>query len=118
QITTIMTVVSLLIMVLGIQGNNDVKAATQVAPPASINQIFPDADLAEGIRAELQKSSVTDVVTKEELESISQLSVYAKKIASIEGLEYLTNLKFLNLNGNQITDLSPLSNLTKLTEIY
>ncbi len=50
-----MTVVSLLIMVLGIQGNNDVKAATQVAPPASINQIFPDADLAEGIRAELQK---------------------------------------------------------------
>ncbi|ECP1910889.1 class 1 internalin InlF [Listeria monocytogenes] len=118
QIITIMTVVSLLIMVLGIQGNNDVKAATQVAPPASINQIFPDADLAEGIRAELQKSSVTDVVTKEELESITQLSVYAKKIASIEGLEYLTNLKFLNLNGNQITDLSPLSNLTKLTEIH
>ncbi|EAC9077636.1 LPXTG cell wall anchor domain-containing protein [Listeria monocytogenes] len=118
QIITIMTVVSLLIMVLGIQGNNDVKAATQVALPASINQIFPDADLAEGIRVELQKSSVTDVVTKEELESITQLSVYAKKIASIEGLEYLTNLKFLNLNGNQITDLSPLSNLTKLTEIY
>ncbi|UHP10556.1 InlB B-repeat-containing protein [Listeria marthii] len=118
QTITIMTILSLLFMVLGIQGNNNVEAATTVAPPAPINQIFPDADLAEGIRVELQKSSVTDVVTKEELESITNLTVVAKKIASIEGLEYLTNLEFLNLNGNQITDLSPLSNLTKLTEIY
>ncbi|WP_252346545.1 internalin N-terminal domain-containing protein, partial [Listeria monocytogenes] len=67
-----MTVLSLLFMVLGIQGNNEVKAAPQVALPAPINQIFPDADLAEGIRAVLQKASVTDVVTQEELESITQ----------------------------------------------
>ncbi|EHL6251265.1 InlB B-repeat-containing protein, partial [Listeria monocytogenes] len=104
--------------VLGIQGNNEVKAATLATPPAPINQIFPDADLAEGIRAVLQKASVTDVVTQEELESITKLVVAGEKVASIQGIEYLTNLEYLNLNGNQITDISPLSNLVKLTNLY
>ncbi|ENN8981868.1 InlB B-repeat-containing protein [Listeria monocytogenes] len=118
QLISIMTVLSLLFMVLGIQGNNEVKVATLATPPAPINQIFPDADLAEGIRAVLQKASVTDVVTQEELESITKLVVAGEKVASIQGIEYLTNLEYLNLNGNQITDISPLSNLVKLTNLY
>ncbi|HAC5020551.1 TPA: InlB B-repeat-containing protein [Listeria monocytogenes] len=118
QLISIMTVLSLLFMVLGIQGNNEVKAATLATPPAPINQIFPDADLAEGIRAVLQKASVTDVVTQEELESITKLVVAGEKVVSIQGIEYLTNLEYLNLNGNQITDISPLSNLVKLTNLY
>ncbi|MDD45533.1 LPXTG cell wall anchor domain-containing protein [Listeria monocytogenes] len=118
QLISIMTVLSLLFMVLGIQGNNEVKAATLATLPAPINQIFPDADLAEGIRAVLQKASVTDVVTQEELESITKLVVAGEKVASIQGIEYLTNLEYLNLNGNQITDISPLSNLVKLTNQY
>ncbi|EAD7177426.1 InlB B-repeat-containing protein [Listeria monocytogenes] len=118
QLISIMTVLSLLFMVLGIQGNNEVKAATLATPSAPINQIFPDADLAEGIRAVLQKASVTDVVTQEELESITKLVVAGEKVASIQGIEYLTNLEYLNLNGNQITDISPLSNLVKLTNLY
>ncbi|EAC6264340.1 LPXTG cell wall anchor domain-containing protein [Listeria monocytogenes] len=118
QLISIMTVLSLLFMVLGIQGNNEVKAATLATPPAPINQIFPDADLAEGIRAVLQKASVTDVATQEELESITKLVVAGEKVASIQGIEYLTNLEYLNLNGNQITDISPLSNLVKLTNLY
>ncbi|ECB9485182.1 TPA_asm: LPXTG cell wall anchor domain-containing protein [Listeria monocytogenes] len=118
QLISIMTVLSLLFMVLGIQGNNEVKAATLATPPAPINQIFPDADLAEGIRAVLQKASVTDVVTQEELESITKLVVAGEKVASIQRIEYLTNLEYLNLNGNQITDISPLSNLVKLTNLY
>ncbi|ECW0046741.1 LPXTG cell wall anchor domain-containing protein [Listeria monocytogenes] len=118
QLISIMTVLSLLFMVLGIQGNNEVKAATLATPPAPINQIFPDADLAEGIRAVLQKASVTDVVTQEELESITKLVVAGEKVDSIQGIEYLTNLEYLNLNGNQITDISPLSNLVKLTNLY
>ncbi|EGT8008462.1 LPXTG cell wall anchor domain-containing protein [Listeria monocytogenes] len=118
QLISIMTVLSLLFMVLSIQGNNEVKAATLATLPAPINQIFPDADLAEGIRAVLQKASVTDVVTQEELESITKLVVAGEKVASIQGIEYLTNLEYLNLNGNQITDISPLSNLVKLTNLY
>ncbi|EHC3001953.1 TPA: InlB B-repeat-containing protein [Listeria monocytogenes] len=118
QLISIMTVLSLLFMVLGIQGNNEVKAATLATLPAPINQIFPDADLAEGIRAVLQKASVTDVVTQEELESITKLVVAGEKVASIQGIEYLTNLEYLNLNGNQITDISLLSNLVKLTNLY
>ncbi|EAC3671076.1 LPXTG cell wall anchor domain-containing protein [Listeria monocytogenes] len=118
QLISIMTVLSLLFMVLGIQGNNEVKAATLATLPAPINQIFPDADLAEGIRAVLQKASVTDVVTQEELESITKLVVAGEKVASIQGIEYLTNLEYLNLNGNQITDISSLSNLVKLTNLY
>ena len=35
----------------------------------------------------------------------------------IAPLQYMTNLKILNLGGNQISDLKPLSNLTNLTHL-
>ncbi|EII4617427.1 leucine-rich repeat domain-containing protein [Listeria monocytogenes] len=118
QIITIIMVFNISFIALGISGNNVEAATLSVDPPAPINQIFPDVNLAEGIRAVLQKSSVTDVVTKEELESITQLTVAGEKVASIQGLEYLNNLETLNLNGNQIADISPLSNLVKLTKLH
>lgn len=38
-----------------------------------------------------------------------------KTIRNLEGLQYATNLKSLDLSGNQITDLKPLAGLTNLT---
>ena len=43
------------------------------------------------------------------------LDASQKTIRSLEGLQYATNLKSLDLSGNQITDLGPLAGLTKLT---
>ncbi|MBC1388549.1 internalin [Listeria innocua] len=89
----------------------DVKAIS----PDKISVIFPDAALAEIIRATLGKSSVDDIVTQAELDTITRVSEIYRGIADISGMENLTNLDYLRLNNNQISDISPLANLTNLS---
>lgn len=86
-------------------------------PPASIHSLFPDANLAEVIRIELNKVAVTDIITQAELDTITTLSADNKGITSLQGMEYLTTLSLLSLNNNQISDLTPVSGLTLLTMI-
>jgi len=57
-------------------------------------------------------------VTKESMERLTSLylpSSSASELSSLAGLEYATNLVDFNIMGtNQVTDFSPLENLTKL----
>ncbi|EAD8593641.1 hypothetical protein AF305_15395, partial [Listeria monocytogenes] len=91
----------------------DVKAVL----PDKISTIFPDANLAIVIMVKLVKSSVDDVVTQTELDTIRVIN--ADGIADLSGMENLTNLEYLSLSAkdNQISDVSPLSNLTNLTNL-
>ncbi|EHT9627766.1 leucine-rich repeat domain-containing protein [Listeria monocytogenes] len=91
----------------------DVKAIS----PDKISSIFPDATLAEIIRDTLGKSSVDDIVTQAELDIISRLQIIGCSL-SLSGMENLTNLGFLDLEDNQISDISPLSNLTNLRTLW
>ncbi|EAF9641305.1 LPXTG cell wall anchor domain-containing protein [Listeria monocytogenes] len=91
----------------------DVKAISS----DKINVIFPDAALAEVIRNTLGKSSVDDVVTQAELDTITQVIAQRKGIVDINGVENLTNLTNLDLYNNQISDISPLANLTNLSNL-
>ena len=43
------------------------------------------------------------------------LNLENKKINSIQGIEYLTNLKELNLRNNQISNIQPIQKLSRLT---
>ncbi|HAA9661108.1 TPA_asm: internalin [Listeria monocytogenes] len=88
-----------------------------ITPPAKINQLFTDPNLAEVIRVQLKKTSTEDIVTKSELESIISLDLYKKNIKNINGLEYLTNLVNCQMANNQITSLNPLKNLMQLKGI-
>ncbi|WP_366777860.1 leucine-rich repeat domain-containing protein [uncultured Clostridium sp.] len=45
------------------------------------------------------------------------LNLNNKNITSLEGLQYCTKLSTLNLEGNSLVDLSPISNLTSLIKI-
>ncbi|MDF2420824.1 HtaA domain-containing protein [Trueperella pyogenes] len=56
-------------------------------------------------------------ITNTDLERIQTLKCQARKIKSLEGLQYAINLVNVNFFHNQITDLSPLSKLTKIKEI-
>ncbi|EKZ4847832.1 leucine-rich repeat domain-containing protein [Listeria monocytogenes] len=89
----------------------DVKAIS----PDKISSIFPDATLAEVIRDTLGKSSVDDIVTQAELDTITRVIAQSKGIVNLSGMENLTDLSYLDLGNNQISDISPLSNVTILS---
>ncbi|MBC2017271.1 LPXTG cell wall anchor domain-containing protein [Listeria seeligeri] len=89
--------------------------ADSIDQPTPINQIFPDSALAEVMRYQLGKSSVTDVVSQSELDNVTNVDGESKEIISIEGVQYLTNLTNLLLAENNIRDIQPLENLTNLT---
>ena len=51
------------------------------------------------------------------LTKLTSLNLSGNQISDIKPLSNLTNLTFLDLSGNQISDIKPLSNLTKLTSL-
>ncbi|MCD2228847.1 leucine-rich repeat domain-containing protein [Listeria monocytogenes] len=100
---------------IGSSGETEVKAAN-ITQPTPINQVFPDANLAEVMKGTLQKPNVSTPVTQDELNAVEKVEK-GRNIASIEGVQYLNNLRVLRLTGmdNSISDLRPLSGLTNLT---
>ena len=79
---------------------------------------IPNARLRAAINAQLGSERAADaVVTKTEMESLTTLTsvgTATEKIDDLRGLSYAQNLTRLNMGGNDITDLTPLSGLTKL----
>ncbi|EAC5127030.1 LPXTG cell wall anchor domain-containing protein [Listeria monocytogenes] len=99
---------------IGTSGETEVKAAN-ITQPTPINQVFPDANLAEVMRGILQKPNVSTPVTQDELNAVDGIEVFDElSIASIEGVQYLTNLRNLYMDNNQISNLTPISGLTNL----
>ncbi|ECB9649890.1 LPXTG cell wall anchor domain-containing protein [Listeria monocytogenes] len=100
-----------------VEAEKTIKKNVKAISPDKISVIFPDAALAETIRDTLGKSSVDDIVTQAELDTITRVSESYRGIADISGMENLTNLSHLNLNYNQISDISPLANLANLSNL-
>ncbi|EBF5152536.1 hypothetical protein FH008_15565, partial [Listeria monocytogenes] len=67
--------------------------------PTAISDIFPDAKLAEVMRVQLGKDTVTDTVTQSDLDGIVDLeyTLANKQITNISGMEHLVNLTNLQL---------------------
>ena len=89
---------------------------------------IPDVNLRMMIEDALGKAS-GETITKAEMETLTRFTAN-KGINDLEGLQFATNLTYLHLaahywapeqhqwiNLNEISDLSPLANLTKLTYI-
>jgi len=74
--------------------------------------ILPDPSLEALIRTEIEKPS--GPIYESDLLSIELLYIFIESIESIEGLQYCLNLRELDLRSNRVSDLGPLSNLTKL----
>ncbi|MBK7106242.1 MAG: leucine-rich repeat domain-containing protein [Ignavibacteriae bacterium] len=78
---------------------------------------FEDAVLEAYIRFELKDPK--GELTKEKLESMTSfnsLGIFGD-VTSLIGIENCINFEILNLSSNKITDLEPLSSLTKLEEL-
>ncbi|MBC2296693.1 internalin, partial [Listeria welshimeri] len=102
---------------IGLGPEMEVHAAT-LNESTPINQLFPDPVLAEKIRSTTAKPSVGSTVTQSDLNKVTYVNIqgYGKEpIKSIEGMQYLNELSYLSLDGNQVSDLTPLANASNLT---
>lgn len=72
-----------------------------------------DRYLKSSIKKELNLTS--DTITIGDMQNLTRLT--AQGVESLEGLQYAKNLKSLNIEYNEIRDLSPLKNLKKLTDL-
>jgi len=82
---------------------------------ASTEITFADEKLEEAIREEIGKWE--GPLTAGDVRDIDRLDAEQKGIASLAGMEYLANLRILNLSKNAISDISPLAGLTELREL-
>ncbi|GAB6168078.1 hypothetical protein JCM1393_05380 [Clostridium carnis] len=74
-----------------------------------------DSYLKKAIKSTLNIS--TDDITIEDMYKLTRLTDNSGRITSLEGLQYAKNLESLNLDYNEITNISPLKNLSKLKNI-
>ncbi len=88
---------------------------------------IPDVNLRAVIEDSLKKAS-GEAITTAEMATLKRLEAPNSRIRDLTGIEYAIELTVLNLgdvfvngnrlNSNDITDLSPLSGLTRLTELH
>ena len=77
-----------------------------------------DENLLKAINKALKKSEWFSKVTKEEIESLTELHInYYEEVKDISGLEYAANLKHFTLRGCGIEDISLIKNLINLREL-
>ena len=72
-----------------------------------------DKYLKASIKKELNLSS--DTITVGDMQKITSLNVQGAE--SLNGLQYAKNLEVLNIEYNEISDLSPIKDLKKLTDL-
>ncbi|EAE8347022.1 hypothetical protein BOQ23_08870 [Listeria monocytogenes] len=93
--------------------------------PAKIIEVFPSENLAEDMVLNLNKDSVNDIITQEDIDSLTSLGLgYEKNYLTDADLQLLENAYFTNVNNVMIyptqtmfTSFPDLSTLPKLASI-
>ncbi|HOS67503.1 MAG TPA: hypothetical protein PLI54_06160, partial [Methanoculleus sp.] len=73
---------------------------------------FPDTDLEAAVRDALDKPRGD--ITTDDMAGLGALDAEDKGISDLSGLEHAVNLRGLDLDSNEISDLGPLAGLTDL----
>lgn len=76
---------------------------------------IPDANFEQAVRNTIGKP--TGDIYASDVNQLTSFEAKEKNIASIEGIQYFTNIEWLTLDKNQISNISPISGLTNLTNI-
>ena len=88
---------------------------TTPTTPGAVVRI-PDPNLRAVIAEALGKSPNAPI-TVEEMKRLTHFEAKNKGIQDLTGIQFATNLNHLSIRVNQISDLSPIAQLTKLREI-
>ena len=92
---------------------------TDDAPPAGDTILVGDQEVsAEATTLMVSDAGLTDISAVAQLTMLESVSLQGNAITDISPLSGLTELTFLNLSDNQITDVSALAGLTKLRTLY
>ncbi|EMF0203492.1 hypothetical protein NXK88_002775 [Enterococcus hirae] len=104
--------------------NNQVVATATDQTKQGVN--IPDANLKKALNRVLNQDENADI-TADQLAKIKNLDLSHQGICSLEGLQYCTNIKNLNISNyitensgedlNKISDLTPLKALQHLTNV-
>ncbi|MCT4594256.1 MAG: stalk domain-containing protein [Anaeromicrobium sp.] len=73
---------------------------------------FPDKNLESAIRNIIDK--LEGEIYSWDVRNVKRLYAIESNISNLKGIEYLVNLKYLNLSNNKITDITHLSALKEL----
>ena len=77
---------------------------------------FPDPNLEKAIREALELSDEIPL-TQPEMLRLTELAAPEKQIGDLTGLEHATNLKWIHVYRNNISNLQPLADLTQLERL-
>jgi len=77
---------------------------------------FVDPNLQNAVREQLELGP-TDPLTLADVEGLIVLVALGKNIVLLGGIEQLSNLTVLDLDENEIIDISPLATMTQLTQL-
>jgi Leucine-rich repeat (LRR) protein len=89
-----------------------------VTLPAFGQDVFPDKALEAAVRREVfDKRYNTEPITAEDVKNISQVVGKGKGIKSLEGLQHCKAIMKLDLENNEIVDLTPIKELKLLQSI-
>ena len=97
--------------------NTTANAAEEEITSVEINETnFPDENFREYVKSSFDKDG-DGVLSAEEIAAVTKIDVYDMGISDLTGIEYFTDLAFLNCNKNNLTALD-VSNNTALTELF
>ncbi len=95
---------------------------TEVKNDSEVVEI-PDENLRAYIEMDLGKNPGEDI-TKADMQNLYVISIPmfeeaydSEKVKDLTGLEYATNLEFLDLSYNNVSDLTPLTNLNNMINL-
>ena len=91
-----------------------IEPQTERIPGESVH--IPDANLRAAIVEALGKTSDA-LITAEEMATLTRLVATAKQIQNLGGIQFATGLEFLQIEGINISDVSPLAGLTQLQKL-
>jgi hypothetical protein len=77
--------------------------------------LVPDRRMEVAVREAIGKHKGR--ILESDLVGLTKLDASTKNVIDLSGIEHCTNLQRLNLYGNQIRNIVPLSNLTELREL-
>ncbi len=90
-----------------------------ITQPVSAQVVdLPDPNLENVVRETLHREGIQlspdAPITQQDMERLTELSAVKKGITNLNSIGYAQNLVFLDLGGNQIQDVSPLTKLANL----